>query len=337
MTHTTGERFALLPAPRINSGGSELFLSRLYKPVTSGATVGATAAQSFTNTGYAMRPYAPVLLGGGVNASGDVTLNWTRRTRTGGGWANFNDVPLSETSEQYFAQIWDATYTQCARVITGLTSPATVYTSAQQVTDFGAQQQTIYFSVGQIGAIGLGFQARGAAAGAGASNNDPLSPVSPYQSPTSGSSSPPPADALNLTITWGAAGSGNVRVDSRTAGAFDCDHIVVAQFTTPASTADGRLGFIQVAENVGGPIQRLACLSTVAGDFSGADLGANSRVQNAYPTVTFSVGANSSGYTQLSPSTTYYYNIKNDDGFGVCTCFSGDCSIYVELSKPFGL
>ena len=334
MSHGPNERFVLLPVPRITLASSEFFANRKYKPVTSGATVASATAQDFTSYGVSLKPYAPVLLGGGVDGSGNVTLNWTRRTRVGGAWAPFIDAPVSETSEAYKVQIWNADYSSCARIIDAATTTAT-YTAAQQVTDFGAEQETIYFTVGQLGALGIGTQARGTAKGAGATNGDPLSPIAPYASPTTGPA--PDVVTLNATLTWGAAGSGNVRINSTSVGAFACRSVLAVAFTTPASTADGALGFIQAAESVAGPVQRTACLSTIAGDFSGSVFGAGSVVHNVSPTVVFSVGTNSSGYPELSPSTTYYFNIKNDDGFGVCSCLTSDCSVFVELSKPSGL
>jgi hypothetical protein len=180
-SHGIGERFAMLPAPRVASPYSDIGLNRLYKPVTFGATLASVPAQPFVNTGVALKPYAPVQLGGGVNAAGDVTLVWLRRTRVGGAWLSFVDVPLSEASEAYVVQIWNAAYTQVA-VIMIVTAPTATYFAANQVTNFGATQQTIFFTVNQLGSAGPGTQARGSAPGAGASNNDPLAPIPPYGS-----------------------------------------------------------------------------------------------------------------------------------------------------------
>ena len=44
------------------------------------------------------------------------------------------------------------------RTITGLTSPTALYTSAQQVTDFGAAQSSILMNVYQLSAaVGRGY------------------------------------------------------------------------------------------------------------------------------------------------------------------------------------
>lgn len=337
-SHAIGERFALLPVLRVPDQFSELNRTRDFKPVTFGGSIASTTAQGFTDTGASLRPYSPVLLGGGTDGSGNVALHWTRRTRIGGSWAGTSGLPLSETSEVYVVQIWNADYSQCARIIE-TTTPSATYSSADQVTDFGADQQTIYFTVGQVGSAGLGTQARGTAVGDGASDDDPIAPISPYQSPTSGSSDPPPvADALNLTLNW--ASPGNVRTYTELAGNFACGETVVAAFTTPAGTS-ANVGSISAVEwNSGtGPVMRTACLSSIPGDFSGNDLGPGSRVVSTSVTIQFTVGPNSRPYPtpELASGTTYYLNIKNDDGFGSCTCFVGDCDMVIELRKPTGL
>lgn len=179
-SHATGDRFTLLPVLRVPSDFAELHQSRDYKGVTFGKTIASAASQAFINTGRAWDPYSPVLLGGGTNADGDVELHWTRRTRKGGGaWLSV-DVPLSEESEQYAVQIWNSDYSLCARAIFP-TSQSTTYTAADQIADFGATQQTVYFTVGQIGFASLGTQARGTAPGAGSTNDDPIAPIAPLE------------------------------------------------------------------------------------------------------------------------------------------------------------
>jgi hypothetical protein len=156
--------------------------------------------------------------------------------------------------------------------------------------------------------------------------------MSPYQSVTSGLPAPSSLPQLTLSMGWA-----NVRKLSSSVGTFNCSNILVCSFTTPAATANGEIGWISAVEWIDPDTFRLACLSTVAGDFSETVLGRNSRVVSKDPTCFFSVGTNSDHYPQLSPSTTYYFNVKNDDGNGVCTCLSGSCGVAVELNKPHGL
>ena len=96
---------------------------------------------------------------GSRNGSGDLTINWVRRTRYGGAWRDSVDVPLNETSEAYEVDVFDGT----GAVLRTLTSasPALTYTAADQTTDFGGPQTTISIAIHQLsGAVGRGFAGR---------------------------------------------------------------------------------------------------------------------------------------------------------------------------------
>lgn len=178
-THASDERFALLPTLRVPAPFEELYQVRSYKPVTFGGTVAGAHDQSFTNTGMAWKPYAPVLLGGGTDDVGNVEMHWTRRARVGGGaWLGV-DVPLSEVAEFYSVLIFNSDYSLCAREIIASDVQTATYSAADQTTDFGDVQETIYFAVAQIGSINAGTGARGTAPGSGGSDDDPISPITP--------------------------------------------------------------------------------------------------------------------------------------------------------------
>lgn len=163
-THAVGDRFVLLSASTtylFYGPSAEYDVLRKYKGVSFGNYLVNAQQKDFINTAVALIPYSPVQLGGGRNAAGDLTLNWVRRTRLSGGWNNYSDVPIGETTEAYEVEIYDATYTTLKRTITGLTSATASYTAAQQITDFGAPQSTVYWKVYQISAtVGRGYEAR---------------------------------------------------------------------------------------------------------------------------------------------------------------------------------
>jgi hypothetical protein len=163
--HVAGERFVLLnPATvtRIAASTADIGAARLYKAVTYGSSLAVTPAQSFTNEGMGLKPYAPVHLGGGRDAAGNVTLNWLRRSRVSGEWRDAVDVPQGETAEAYEVEISDSTYTTLKRAITGISAPTTVYTAVQQTADFGGPQSTVHFRVYQMSSIvGRGHAASG--------------------------------------------------------------------------------------------------------------------------------------------------------------------------------
>jgi len=159
-SHATGDIFVLLPANNVNGPFAELASTRVYRGITLGAPLSSEGNISFSNDGTALRPYAPVALGGGRNAAGDIILNWTRRTRIGGAWLDFVDVPLSETVESYQVLFYsDGTYTSQVYAVNPLVQTYT-FTAADQTTVYGSPQATLYWGVLQYGSFEPGYEAR---------------------------------------------------------------------------------------------------------------------------------------------------------------------------------
>jgi hypothetical protein len=289
-SHVADEPFVALttPTPVFNEQGltSELGMPRYYKAVPRGGSLAQATAVPFTNTGVALNPYSPIELGGGTDGSGNVTLNWTRRTRFNGIWRDFVEVPLNETTETYIVQIWDSSYTLCARIITA-TSPTTVYTSAQQVSDFGQQQQTVYFTVGQLGSVSLGSQSKGTAPGAGASNTNPTTPIAPYAFPTAIAPVPSPTRPINYTFSI---------PDSLHLSPWVTGQTFVGKFTTSASSP--QLGSIAASEYGSLPTYRRIWIAT--------DTGGINRVGSIQGGTTATLTITPSGGVTLSPTTVYY-------------------------------
>lgn len=82
-SHTAGDRFILL-SPALyttaianNLIGRELF----YKAVSVGNSLGNTDEITFTYTGRSLKPFAPVHVTGLRDSSGNLTINWLRRSR----------------------------------------------------------------------------------------------------------------------------------------------------------------------------------------------------------------------------------------------------------------
>jgi hypothetical protein len=323
-THSSGESFVLLSgALPIVAGGGDLGVTRQFKPVTIGRSVASATAQNFTDFGASLRPYAVVHVGGGVNASGDFIVNWTRRTRIGGEWASYVVAPLSEATESYTVEVWDATFTTLVRTTAGLTTPTLTYTAAQQTTDFGSPQSSIHIKVYQNGQFLPSKAVR-----ATLPNNDPLASTDTLEpNPIPGPPPPLPAGSHVIPFTW--SDSPPLVAYSSEYGGFGPTDELIVSFTTPA-VGNAVVGNITIVEFGDPQTDRLACLSTTAGDM---DNGIKKEAQG--PTFFFSVGTPTtlSGYPvpTLLVNTTYYLNIKN------APTSNTSCNVKITLNKPSGL
>jgi hypothetical protein len=95
----------------------------------------------------ALRPLAPVHLKA-VRAAGGVTFSWVRRARVDGdSWTG--EVPLAEESEQYALDILSGTNI-VRTIVTNV--PTAVYSSADELSDFGAPQPSVGVRVAQLSA-----------------------------------------------------------------------------------------------------------------------------------------------------------------------------------------
>ena len=159
--HLAGERFVLLDSRlnRLEMPTSLIGLSRDYKAVSVGQTLGQTEAESFAYQGIALRPYAPVHISGARDASGNLTLAWVRRTRLDGQWGDGVDIPRNEEAEAYEVDILDGA--EVVRTLS-VTTPSASYSVAEQTTDFGSPQSSLSVQVYQLSAVvGRGFGGEG--------------------------------------------------------------------------------------------------------------------------------------------------------------------------------
>jgi hypothetical protein len=118
-------------------------------------------ATDYTNAGIAIKPLSPCQIGGGRDGSGNITINWCRRSRYGGDGMLDVDPIVGEESELYTVTVYATSgYATVKRTITATTTTAT-YSSADQTTDFGSNQTTIYIAIAQQGSRGMGYSKRG--------------------------------------------------------------------------------------------------------------------------------------------------------------------------------
>lgn len=158
-THGAPETFVLLDATvrRYNETLQDINAERLYKAITFSNNLFSAPNQAFTDTGISLMPLSAVHLQGSRNASLDLTVTWIRRTRITGGWNDYIDVPLGETTEAYEVDILNGL--DVVRTITS-TTPTVDYTAAEQTTDFGSPQSSVSLNIYQMSAsVGRGFPA----------------------------------------------------------------------------------------------------------------------------------------------------------------------------------
>lgn len=167
-THIASERFAL-----IDIGMRQLAMTlpdrgvaRQYKCVPTGDTLAATTAVSRTPTAENLMMWTPAYPEA-IEAGSDWTLTWYHRSRWAGDWVDNNGIGFDSDLVRYEAYIYDDnTYTTVLRTITVAKGSdpeaqlATTYTAAQQITDFGSPQTTLYWGVLQRGSYGPGHESR---------------------------------------------------------------------------------------------------------------------------------------------------------------------------------
>ncbi|MEQ8825484.1 MAG: glycoside hydrolase TIM-barrel-like domain-containing protein [Filomicrobium sp.] len=149
-----GADFVLLDGAVTNI---DLSLDELRLPYTwrYGRAADDLAGASFAEAqhaygGIGLRPYAPVHLSGTRASSGDLEINWIRRTRIGGDNWEISEPPVSEDDERYEVDILAADQSVVRTLASQI--PSVSYTAAEQIADFGALQAELNVEVFQLSA-----------------------------------------------------------------------------------------------------------------------------------------------------------------------------------------
>jgi len=136
---------------------SQLGVALPFKAVSIGDTISGTATVTATIMAERLKPWAPVDFRALRDVTtGDITMTAKRRTRLACRFVGARgiNVPLGEASEAYSIKVYaSSAYTTLKRTIT-VTGPLTAtYTAAQQTTDFGSLQSTVYVRITQTSAV----------------------------------------------------------------------------------------------------------------------------------------------------------------------------------------
>lgn len=159
--HQANDRLVLLGENAVTfvpTGTNGLGIEFKYKGVTVGQNLSDATTQTIAYAGENLECLSPVYLNGNRHpTTNDWALTWVRRTRVGGEWRDYVDATLGEASEAYEVEIYSSgAYTTLKRTISAA-SATCAYTSADQVTDFGSNQATLYVKIYQLSAsVGRG-------------------------------------------------------------------------------------------------------------------------------------------------------------------------------------
>jgi hypothetical protein len=148
-----GAAFVILDAAvtRVPLQESELKLPFNWRYGPGNRDIGdaSYATASFAYQGLGRRPLSPVHVRG-VRVAGDLNMSWARRTRSGGDNWELPEVPLGEDAESYEVDILDGSNVK--RTIS-VTTPAAVYSSAEQIADFGSVQSAVSVKIYQTNTL----------------------------------------------------------------------------------------------------------------------------------------------------------------------------------------
>jgi hypothetical protein len=147
-----GARFVLLDAAvaRIDLAAAEIGLPYTWRYGPANRDLGdqGYAERVHAFRGLGQRPLSPVHVRGS-RSTGDLMLQWIRRTRIGGDAWDTAEVPLGEDIERYEVDILDGA---AVKRTLAASAPTVTYTAAEQTADFGSPQASLSVRVYQLGA-----------------------------------------------------------------------------------------------------------------------------------------------------------------------------------------
>jgi hypothetical protein len=157
--HQVGDYFVLLDDPDnafIGMSIQSIGLDRIYRGVTSGASLDDADDVTFSYVGVNLEPLSAVNVTGARDGSQNFTGSFYRRSRLSSAWwTNGVQAPVGETTEAYEIDVMNGS--SVVRTISSSTTSFS-YTAAQQTTDFGSAQASITFRIYQLSeTVGRGY------------------------------------------------------------------------------------------------------------------------------------------------------------------------------------
>jgi hypothetical protein len=160
LEHNIGERFVLLGAElgAIGISPANIGMTKPYKAVTFGQSLGEVAPRDFSFNAVSLKPYAPVHLSFSGELGADIMLQWVRCDRLYGAWRDYVDIGLSEVSELYDIEIYLG---GVLKRTVQTSSPNFTYSSAMQTLDGAIASDILLAKIYQLSNIvgrGIGLE-----------------------------------------------------------------------------------------------------------------------------------------------------------------------------------
>jgi hypothetical protein len=161
-THAVGDTFVLITEAGLRRAPgevSEIGQTRHLKAVTDGRPAASATSETFVNNANGLRTFSPTNLRAERDGSANITFTVDRRDRLfpryGGPGGSY--IPMSEDTESYEMDVYATSgYATVLRTLTS-TDGSFSYSAANQTTDFGSTQSTVYTRTYQLSAqVGRG-------------------------------------------------------------------------------------------------------------------------------------------------------------------------------------
>lgn len=165
--HAISEKFVMLTQDaieRVVETPVALGKKASYIALSSGESLTQESEFTFTNTGNALRPYAPAITSTTMDEANNSYITWQPRNRLNGRWQSGADITLDQDVEAYEIDVitLDGFGDEVIHATYSLSSVRSwTYLATAQVADTGISGAGIILRIYQIGAIiGRGFSTK---------------------------------------------------------------------------------------------------------------------------------------------------------------------------------
>lgn len=155
--HSIGDRFVMLSRDNVTAipcPSTTWFKKWSLKggSVLKSVTDASYKTFDFTPQAVFAQPLSPCRTWLERDASKNITIHWTRRTRGNGDMLDFADAPLNEDSEKYEIDVMssNAATATVKRTIAVAAQQVATYSAADQIADFGTMQTRVKLRIYQL-------------------------------------------------------------------------------------------------------------------------------------------------------------------------------------------